>query len=200
MQLTATSGSALAGEDFASLSRRVVWPDGDGAEKTLALVTLDDAAAEGPETLEVVLSDPRGDVALGATTRATVIIEDDDAELTSCESQGQTVLCLAGRFAARVGWRNASGDTGTARAVPDAASADSGVLWFFAAENWEMLVKIVDGCAANGHFWVFAVTTTDVEYTLQVTDTESGEAASYFNPLGRAAPAITDVEAFATCP
>jgi hypothetical protein len=63
-----------------------------------------------------------------------------------------------------------------------------------------MLVKIVDGCAANGHFWVFAATTTDVEYTLQVTDTESGEAASYFNPLGRTAPAITDVEAFATCP
>ncbi len=42
--------------------------------------------------------------------------------------------------------------------------------------------------------------TTDVEYTLRVTDTASGEIQTYFNPLGVASPAITDTGAFATCP
>ncbi len=38
------------------------------------------------------------------------------------------------------------------------------------------------------------------EYTLLVTDTQTGAAREYFNPLGSAADAITDTGAFATCP
>ncbi|MCP4654899.1 MAG: hypothetical protein GY856_05705, partial [bacterium] len=76
---------------------------------------------------------------------------------------------------------------------------DSGILWFFDADNWEMLVKVLDGCALNRRFWVFAAATTNVEYTLRVTDTVSGTVKTYFNPLGNAAAAITDAGAFATC-
>ena len=83
--------------------------------------------------------------------------------------------------------------------VPGAA-ADSGLLWFFAADNWEMLVKVLDGCAFNGHYWVFSAATTNVGYTLTVTDTERGRLRRYPNSLGNAAPALTDVGAFATCP
>ncbi len=78
---------------------------------------------------------------------------------------------------------------------------DSGLFWFFTPGNdWEMLIKVLDGCAINGHHWVFASATTTVEYTLRVTDTETGRIREYFNPLGRAAPAITDTSAFAGCP
>ena len=52
----------------------------------------------------------------------------------------------------------------------------------------------------NGHFWVFAAATTNVEYTLRVTDTRTGAERRYPNPLGRAAPALTDTSALATCP
>lgn len=69
------------------------------------------------------------------------------------------------------------------------------VIW----QSREALVKVLDGCAFNDHFWVFSAATTDVEYTLQVTDTASGEVREYFNALGVAAPALTDTSAFATC-
>jgi hypothetical protein len=62
-----------------------------------------------------------------------------------------------------------------------------------------MLVKVLDGCALNGRYWVFSAATTDVEYTLRITDTETGDVREYWNPLGSAAAALTDTGAFATC-
>lgn len=112
----------------------------------------------------------------------------------------QTTLCLnADRFKVEVAWRNFQGGTGVAQVVPF-GSADSGLLWFFNPDNWEMLVKVLDGCVLNGHYWVFAAATTNVEYTLRVTDTQTGVVEEWHNPLGTAAAALTDTEAFATCP
>ena len=111
----------------------------------------------------------------------------------------ETRLCLTGeRFAVTVAWRDAEGATGSAQLVPH-GSDDSGLLWFFEPDNWEMLVKVLDGCGINDRFWVFAAATTDVEYTLRVEDTASGEVRDYFNPLGTASPALADTDAFATC-
>jgi hypothetical protein len=103
-----------------------------------------------------------------------------------------------GRFRAEVTWRDGAGHTGIGRAAPPAADG-SGLFWFFSPDNWELLVKMIDGCALNGHFWVYSAATTDVAYTLTVTDTATGRTARYENPLGRPAPAVTDAEAFA-CP
>jgi predicted esterase len=112
---------------------------------------------------------------------------------------GPTALCLqGGRYRVEVTWRDFAGRVGAGSAVPGAA-ADSGLFWFFDAANWELLVKVLDGCAANGHRWVFAAATTNVEYTLTVTDTLTGAAAVYRNPLGRSSSAVTDVAALG-CP
>ncbi|HVS65469.1 MAG TPA: hypothetical protein VMT85_18420 [Thermoanaerobaculia bacterium] len=46
---------------------------------------------------------------------------------------------------------------------------------------------------------MFSAATSNVEYTLTITDTRTGGTREYFNPLGRQAPAITDTGAFATC-
>lgn len=111
-----------------------------------------------------------------------------------------TALCLNGaRFRVEVTWRDFQGNNGQGHVVPGAA-ADSGLFWFFAPANWELMAKVLDGCPLNGHVWVFAAATTSVEYTLTVTDTETGAVARYENPLGRAAPAITDTAAFPSCP
>lgn len=110
-----------------------------------------------------------------------------------------TALCLDGRFRAEVSWRDFSGGTGPGRVVPTASSG-SGLVWFFAPDNWELMVKVVDGCAVNGHHWVFAAATTSVHYVLTVTDTTTGRIARYENPLGVASPAITDTIAFPACP
>ena len=111
-----------------------------------------------------------------------------------------TVLCLKdGRFALEIDWRDFEGDAGPGYVVEGTPSSDSGLFQFFGEDNWEVLVKVLDACGFNDRFWVFSAATTNVEYTLRVTDTETGETVSYFNPLGNAADAVTDTDAFATC-
>jgi len=116
---------------------------------------------------------------------------------------GATRLCLQkGRFRAEVAW-DANGTAGAGQAVanPSAGlSENSGLFWFFSPDNWEVMVKVLDGCALNGRFWVFAAGTTNVHYVLTVTDTATGAVARYENPAGRAAAAVTDTSAFQNCP
>ena len=81
--------------------------------------------------------------------------------------------------------------------------ADTGEFFFFNPSNTEFLVKVlggVNGTNAFGHFWVFHAATTNVEYTLRVTDTATGAAKTYGDPLGNSFPTVTDTQAFATCP
>lgn len=111
----------------------------------------------------------------------------------------ETALCLHGRFRVEVVWQEFSGNRGAGRAVPG-NSGDSGLFWFFGSDNWEVMVKVIDGCPVNGHFWVFAAATTSVHYVLTVTDTATGRSARYENPLGAASPAVTDTSAFSVCP
>ncbi len=113
---------------------------------------------------------------------------------------GSHALCLArDRFTVEVEWTDFAGASGPATVLPF-QSDDSGILWFFHPGNWEMMVKVLDGCAFNQRFWVFAAATTNVEYTLRVTDTETWAVSEYVNPLGTSAAAITDTGAFSGCP
>ncbi len=112
---------------------------------------------------------------------------------------GPTTLCLNdNRFRIEVDWRGFTGPTRAADAAPSTGQA--GLLYFLDPDNWEVLVKVLDRCGNNNHYWVFAAAATNVEYTLRVTDTAAGQTRSYGNPLGTQAEAITDTSAFATCP
>jgi hypothetical protein len=81
-----------------------------------------------------------------------------------------------------------------------AVADDSGLFWFFAETNWELQVKVLDGCSLTGRYWVFAAAATNVEYDLTVTDVTSGEHADYHHDAGPPAPAITDTLALDVCP
>ena len=107
---------------------------------------------------------------------------------------GSEVLCLGGRFEARVDWKNPfTGQTGTGKALP--LTGDTGSFWFFDAANLELMIKVLDGGAVNRHFWVFYGSLSNVEYTVTVTDTQTGTAKTYHNaPFQFASRA--DVEAF----
>ncbi|MEM9552894.1 MAG: hypothetical protein AAGC60_01445 [Acidobacteriota bacterium] len=124
--------------------------------------------------------------------------EDDDG---GDDGDDDTVLRLrGGRFEVLATWRDFDDRTGIGRAVAGAPPSDeAGMLWFFGPTNWELLVKVLDGCALNARLWVFAAATTDVEYTLRVLDTATGLERTYVNALGDASPAVTDTDAFATC-
>ncbi len=114
---------------------------------------------------------------------------------------GPTTLCLlAGRFRAEVTWHDPQGGSGPGQTAAGLAADGSGIFWFFTPDNWEMMLKVIDGCALNQRFWVFSAATTNVGYELTVTDTKTGQVARYTNPVGKNSPAVTDTGAFASCP
>jgi hypothetical protein len=115
-----------------------------------------------------------------------------------CVADG-TTLCLAGRFSARVAWRGPDGVPRPGMVMPT-PSGGSGVFWFTSPESLELLVRVVDGCAANGRFGLYTGPATSLEFVLTVTDTETGKVRVYFNPQGTQAAPVADPAAFEGCP
>ncbi len=58
-----------------------------------------------------------------------------------------------------------------------------------------LTVKVVDGRPFNGHYWVFAASLTNVEFTLTVTDISTGQTRMYRNGAGQQST-IADTAAF----
>jgi hypothetical protein len=113
--------------------------------------------------------------------------------------ENTAALCLAdNRFEVDVTFTDFQGQDHTGQAVKE--TNNSGMFWFIDPSNLEMLVKVLDACAFNGHYWVFFAATTDVAFELNVTDQLAGQTKTYTNELGHPANAITDTSAFATCP
>ncbi|HBL27702.1 MAG TPA: hypothetical protein DD490_12765 [Acidobacteria bacterium] len=145
---------------------------------------------------------PRG------ATRAGVVTEGPAPEAAQAPAAARSVravsgscvpdatrLCLNhGRFAVEVRWKDFQGHTGTGQAVP-LSGGDTGSFWFFDAGNVEVVLKVLDGRPLNGKFWVFYGALSNVEYTLTVTDTETGAVKTYTNPRGRLA-SVADTGAF----
>jgi len=105
------------------------------------------------------------------------------AAASACAA-GQTALCLsASRFRVELSWNDGRGHTGFGQAVP--LSADTGYFWFTSANNVEVIVKVLDARTFNNHFWVFYGALSNLEYTLTVTDTQTGSVKTYHNPQGR---------------
>lgn len=106
-----------------------------------------------------------------------------------------TRLCLGGgRFAVEARWKDFDGNSGTGKAIP-LAGGDTGYFWFFDDDNVEVVLKVLDGRPVNGKFWVFYGALSSVEYTLTVTDTETGAVKTYQNPSGRLG-SVADTGAF----
>lgn len=95
---------------------------------------------------------------------------------------GPRNLCLNDeRFRVEVSWADPyHGGTGSGQAV--GLTSDTGYFWFFNRANVELVVKVLDGRALNGYFWVFYGALSTVEYTITVTDTETGATSTYYNP------------------
>ena len=100
----------------------------------------------------------------------------DQGGAASCVEDAETLCLNDGRFEVRAEWRDFEDDRGAGQAVP--FTDDSGLFYFFDANNIEMLVKVLDGCGVNGYFWVFFAATTNVELTMVLRDTMTGARAS----------------------
>jgi len=91
------------------------------------------------------------------------------SEVGACV-ESDTVLCLhEGRYEVTVEV-TANSETTPAK-VARPRTDDSGLFYFFDRNNWEMLLKVLDGCKENQHHWVFAATASDLPIRLVVRDT-----------------------------
>lgn len=80
---------------------------------------------------------------------------------------------------------------------------NAGLMWFFDSNNPEALIKVLDGCALNGHWWVFVAPVTDLAFNLSVDrwtfihgDWRAQERWLARNRQGDTASTRSDVTAF----
>lgn len=122
----------------------------------------------------------------------------DEVDSADDERAGQSLQ--EERFCVMAEWATRQGTSGFARPVAF-RSEDSLNYWFFDSANWELQVKLLDGCAVNGHYWVFLAAATDVEFEVEVFGrgpnlNVAGLQRVYANPQGNRARAVTDITAF----
>jgi hypothetical protein len=141
---TTSDGTATAGSDYTATSGTLTWASGDSADKTFTVPIAWDGRGEGPETINLALSNPDG-ADLGPNTAAVIHVADDGASgplaLTSSsynvgESDGAvtvTVTRSGGSLGGPVTVDYATAD-GTATAGSD-FTATSGTLTFGPGES-----------------------------------------------------------------
>lgn len=130
---------------------------------------------------------------------ATRVLAGDD-DFGAGNFDGRVAEVLGGRFRISVTGANFSDVPFVGKSVP-LASTDSALFWFFQPANFELLIKMVDGCSLNDRYWVFYAATTNVAFTIRVHDTFADETVTYTNTIGSTSNiARTDSDAFATCP
>src|SRR5687768_4703505 len=88
---TTSNGTATAGVDFIPQSGTLIFDSGQQFQ-TITISTLDDALAEGPEDLTVVLSNPSGGADLGYNPVSSLTI--DDNECVACFVDSSFVQAL----------------------------------------------------------------------------------------------------------
>lgn len=97
------------------------------------------------------------------------------------------------RFDASATWESAEA---SGAGLPRALTAASGGFSFFDPDNLEVQVKVLDGCAINGHFWVFVSGLTNLGVEVSVGDSLTRLGRSYTNPLGHLFEPVADTLAF----
>ncbi|HEX3130319.1 MAG TPA: CSLREA domain-containing protein [Thermoanaerobaculia bacterium] len=111
---------------------------------------------------------------------------------------GGPVLCLAGgRFRVTALWSGTGNQGGTATAAP--LTDDTGNFWFFAPQNLEVTVKVIDGCGLNDRWWVFTSGLTDRGVDLRVEDLFTGEVWTHHQSPGTTYAPRLDTSAIDGC-
>ena len=122
------------------------WDFGDGSKSPLR--TLDYAWSE-PGFYDVILWVSNG--AEESVAKRTFLVE-ASAPAGSCQADSETRCLQDSRYEVKVEWWTKAGESGTGTVV-HAGTNDSGLFYFFDRNNWEILIKVLDGCAVNGHIW-----------------------------------------------
>jgi hypothetical protein len=167
--------------DVAGTASDLEWYEGPSGDRSRPAGTgnpFTTAELSATTSFWVLASGPCGEASSGTITVKVV---------PACPSDA--FCALSNRFAVRlraVDHRTNRAGGGEPRAHNDLFGSFSIPSLTGDAENPEVLVKVLDGRAVNGNFWVFFGGLTDLEYTLTVSDSETGLTTSYRKPAGSA--------------
>ncbi len=167
------------------------WSFGDGGAGSSSRSPRHTWSAPGFYTVSLTVS---GEGSTSTTSRKVLVEAGDPAG--SCTVAGDTRCLRESRFSVAVEWWTEDGEARKAGKVVHEGTDDSGLFWFFSETNWELLLKVLDGCSLNGHVWVFGASATTLGYSIRVTDTVTGAMKEYRNEPGNRSSAITDASAF----
>ena len=167
-----------------------------------------------PETVTVEVQAGDRSLPSNILTEQVSTFTVDGSTLDECVPD-ETTLCidhLPGdrRFRVRMNWQTAlnGGLSGTAFVTGlDPLGFDGGGMLSFFAGTPEALVKIIDGCTANGRFWIFAALTTTLGFDLTIEDIQAksqGAPSTVYryevsNMDGMTALPVADTRALETC-
>ncbi len=156
-----SGGTATAGADYTAAASGLLTFGPDVASRSVPITIVRDTLAEGPETINIVLSNPTAGMRLGPTSSAVLTIVDDDAAgriafstsaYTAVEGGSAAVITVVrtGGAASGVTVRYAT-SSGTATAGADYVS-QSGTLTFPAgATTATFTVPIVDNSTTESN-------------------------------------------------
>lgn len=168
--------------DIEARGQKIGWTLLRTAEAADGMVHIDGLDTGAPYTFRL-----RADTGGGGSAYSEKVSVTTGAYSGVCRA-GDQFLCLReGRFEVQVHWKNneRAGDYGVGRSVPVEVSDESGLFWFFNEANIELVVKVLDGRALNGSYWVFFGALSDVEYWITVRDVAGEGRRTYHNPQGR---------------
>ena len=160
------------------LVRFRTWDFGDGTRSRGR--TIEHSWAT-PGFYDVVLTVSGGGAE--STFRQTFLVEASNPAGT-CKADVETRCLRNSRYRVRVTLWTPDGEHHAGKVV-HAGSNDSAMFYFFDGNNWEVLIKVLDGCALNGHAWVYGASATTLAYRIVVADTLTGAVREYLNEQGR---------------
>jgi hypothetical protein len=150
---------------------------------------------------------PPLDAVAGAGVGVAIYQKNPPPGPTACIAS-DTVLCVDDspgdkRFKVSASFQTTQGGglAGQAQAISTSqlGVVHGGLLWFFGPDNPEMLLKIVNSCAVNQHYWAFLSATTNAGFTVTVDDTLLANSKTYTNADLTAAAPVQDTSALASC-
>lgn len=163
-------------------------------------LALSATATAPPGTLSMLFV---GDISTLQASPFSVNYDDIFLDKT-CIRDANTACLLGGRYEVKVSYASNNNGSGAAQVMAfsgvRAEDDESVFLWFFDPSNFEIGLKILNGCAVDHHHWVFISGLTNQGWTVQVKDTQTTASATYSNPIGRLTPTTADTSSPLGCP
>jgi hypothetical protein len=141
------------------------------------------------------------DVADPVLDSAVFLLGESLTDVGGCVANATTACLLGNRYEVRVNWEDYQHVHHDAF-VAAAGTPESALFYYLQANpnNWEFVIKLIDGCGFNDRVWVYMAAATDVGYVVTVRDTApGGTTKTYTNVLGHVPSAVNDSSAFNTC-